>query len=236
MKLSILCPTRKRPQFMLDLWQSVKDTADNLSDIELIFYIDKDDQSSIDMFNSFDTNQVKSVIDERGDGNLSEMWNACYEISNADIVMHCGDDIRFRTPGWDAMVINEFDNSTDKIILVYGDDGVRKDDLATHGFLHKNWIETVGYFLPPYFSSDMNDYWLTTIARNLGRLKKIDIYTEHLHPAVGKHHMDETHSERVERGNRDNVRELYKNKQGERDNDTRKLHNFIKTYDEKNIN
>jgi len=229
MKISLLCPTRKRPEFMKELWESAYNTAFYKEEIELIFYIDSDDTKSIEMSKTLGPN-VQAIVDDRGEGNLSVMWNRCYENSSADIVMHCGDDIRFRTTNWDKIVLNEFQKYKDKIVLVYGDDGVRKDDLATHSFLHRNWIETVGYFLPPYFSSDMNDYWLTTVARNIGRLVKVDIYTEHLHPAVGKHTLDITHQERIERGNRDNVRVLYNNKEQERNEDCNKLSKFIEEY------
>lgn len=211
---------------MKELWESAYNNSLYKDEIELIFYIDSDDNESIEMYKSLGPN-VHAIIDERGEGNLSVMWNRCYERASADIVMHCGDDIRFRTPNWDKIVLDEFDKYKDKIVLVYGNDGVRKDDLATHSFLHKNWIETVGYFLPPYFSSDMNDYWLTTVARNIKRLIKVNIYTEHLHPAVGKHSLDITHQERIARGDRDNVRELYRSKENERIEDCNKLLNFI---------
>jgi hypothetical protein len=76
----------------------------------------------------------------------------------------------------------------------------------------------------------MNDYWLTTVARNINRLAKIDIYTEHLHPSIGKHNLDITHQERIDRGNRDNVRKLYQNKERERLEDCKKLKKFIDEY------
>lgn len=227
MKISLLCPTRNRPSFMKDLWQSAKDTADNINDIELIFYIDSDDTASISTLSELEGN-TKAIIDERGEGNLSVMWNRCYEIAAADVVMHCGDDIRFRTQGWDTKVLNKFEEYPDKIVLVYGDDGIRKDNLATHGFLHTNWIKTVGYFLPPYFSSDMNDYWLTDCAKGVNRLVKIDIITEHLHPVAGKHEWDQTHQERLARGKRDNVRQLFKDLRPKKIEDVEKLKKYIK--------
>ena len=214
---------------MKELWESALDTSSDVKNLEIIFYIDSDDKKSIKKFKSLKHN-TKSIVDKRGEGNLSKMWNRCYEKSSFNIVMHCGDDIRFRTKNWDEIVANKFNEYDDKIVLVYGDDGVRKDDLATHGFLHKNWVNTVGYFLPPYFSSDMNDYWLTTVARNINRLAKIDIYTEHLHPSIGKHNLDITHQERIDRGNRDNVRKLYQNKERERLEDCKKLKKFINEY------
>ena len=155
------------------------------------------------------------------------MWNRCQEIATGEIFMHCGDDIRFRTPNWDTEVRVTFESFEDKIALVYGDDGIRKDDLATHGFIHKNWIDTIGYFLPPYFSSDMNDYWLTDVAKGIDRLIKIDILTEHLHPSAGKHEWDQTHHERLARGERDNVRELFIELRPKKLEDIQKLKTFI---------
>ena len=68
------------------------------------------------------------------------------------------------------------------------------------------------------------------MARRVGRLKKIDIYTEHLHPSVGKHCWDETHKERIDRGKRDKVKSLYRDKQDERNRDSEKLRKFIESY------
>tara|TARA_R100001015_G_C4630660_1_gene192484 strand:- start:84 stop:809 length:726 start_codon:yes stop_codon:yes gene_type:complete len=227
MKISLLCPTRKRPKFMTDMWNSALETCSENCEIEVVFAIDQDDAESIEAYFEISSDNTKAVLCPRLNGNLSEMWNRCHLVSTGDIFHHCGDDLRFRTEDWDKMVIEEFNKYNDKIALVYGDDGIRKDDLATHGFVHKNWVNTIGYFLPPYFSSDKNDVWLTDVARRTGRLCKIDIFTEHLHPSVGKHDWDETHNERLERGRRDDVHVLYRSKQDERNRDAQKLKDFI---------
>ena len=232
MKISLLCPTRKRPDFMQSLWDSVVSTSHNIQNIELVFRIDEDDKEAIDKFEEMKSSQVKVVIGKRGSGNLSKMWNECCEVSSGEILMHCGDDIRFRTVGWDKVVLDEFEKYEDKIVLVYGDDGIREDDLATHGFIHKNWVDVVGYFLPPYFSSDMNDYWLTDVAKGIGRLNKINILTEHLHPVAGKHEWDETHRDRLARGKRDNVRELFISLRPKKIEDSNKLKKYIEGYNE----
>tara|TARA_R100001443_G_scaffold116647_1_gene137733 strand:- start:814 stop:1515 length:702 start_codon:yes stop_codon:yes gene_type:complete len=230
MKISLLCPTRKRPHFMEELYRSAFSTCSDDKNIEIIFALDNDDSESIEKYFDLSSERTKAVLCERLDGNLSKMWNRCHAIADGEIFMHCGDDLRFKTDGWDELVLEEFNKYEDKIVLVYGDDGIRKDDLATHGFVHKNWVDTIGYFLPPYFSSDKNDVWLTDVARRTGRLNKIDIYTEHLHPSVGKHCWDETHNERIERGKRDKIHELYKSKQDERNRDSQKLKDFIERY------
>ena len=66
--------------------------------------------------------------------------------------------------------------------------------------LHQRWVDAVGYFVPPYFASDYNDLWLTEVAAALGRLVYLpQVYTEHLHPVVGKAAWDRTHQERLAR-------------------------------------
>jgi glycosyl transferase/beta-hydroxylase protein BlmF len=109
--------------------------------------------------------------------------------------MHAGDDIRFTTPGWDTQVRQAFAQSQDKILLVQGDDlSPNREVLATHGFLHRRWVETVGYFLPPLFSCDWNDVWLTEIADALERRVMLPFVTEHQHYSFGKRPADKNAS------------------------------------------
>lgn len=200
--ISLLCPTRKRPKNIERLWQSVLDTADSPEDIELILAID-DDDTSYDEQNIGNKKKYPRMV-------LSKYWNECYKRSKGDILFHCGDDIVFQTKGWDTTVKNTFEEYPDKIVFVYGNDGGPMTDFGTHGFIHRNWVEAVGYFVPPYFSSDYNDTWLNDVAKLIKRHRKIDIYTEHMHPAFHKAEWDETHQERMERHRNDKVDELYR--------------------------
>lgn len=216
--ISILVPTRNRPDNIIRLWESIKDTADNLDDIELITYIDNDDTS----YESLNVPMTRV----RGDRIvLSEMWNKCYEASRGEILMHCGDDLVFKTKGWDTKVKDKFDEFSDRIVFVFGNDGsgVHDGNFGTHGFLHRRWVEAVGYFVPPYFSSDYNDTWLNDVARIIGRHVHIDILTEHMHPDFDKAEFDITHKERVERHKRDNVAQLYQSLHEERHENANKL-------------
>lgn len=204
---------------------SAFETAD--TDVEFVFYVDEDDDSSLDVISQHDGKIITGprVV-------LSEMWNRCAERASHDVMMHCGDDIIFRSDHWDSMVLNEFEQVPDKILLVYGRDGFQDEKLGTHSFIHRNWVDTVGYFVPPYFSSDYNDTWLNEVAVALGRRKYVpEIYTEHMHPAAGKGVLDITHQERLARHTRDNVEQLYADKQPERYADVKKLQAFIAGFD-----
>lgn len=217
---SILCPTRGRPDSMSRLVESALQTAANPSAIEFIFYIDDDDTASQEMAASLDI--VKAVVGPRIV--LSQMWNECWAVAQHDIFMQCGDDIIFRSNSWDYKVWKAFDQSADKIVLVHGRDGYQDAAIATHGFYHRKWTDAVGYFMPPYFSSDYNDLWWTEVADVLNRRVFLeDVYTEHMHPVIGKGPMDQTHQDRLVRHAQDNVQMIYAEKQRERLQDIAKL-------------
>jgi hypothetical protein len=197
--ISVLCPTRGRPGSVVRLANSIRATA--TGPVELVLAVDDDDPTA---------EQVLALAGPASGGLVrawvgprtmhSDYWNRCAEIAHHDVLMQCGDDIVFRTPGWDTAVLQAFTPYPDKIVLVYGDDGFQRERLATHGFLHRRWMDTVGYFVPPYFASDYSDLWLTEVAAALGRLVYLpDVYTEHLHPVCGKATWDRTHQERLAR-------------------------------------
>lgn len=204
--ISVLCPTRNRPDSVRELIGTALETADG--PIEIIFYLDLDDPSADKVRAMLAGGDLRAVAGDRIV--LSQCWNECAAVARGEILMQCGDDIRFRTPGWDSEVRAIFDRIPDRIALVHGRDGHQDHRLATHGFLHRRWVDTVGYFVPPIFASDYNDQWLTEVADMLGRRVYLPgVYTEHMHPAAGKGEWDRTHQERLVRHRRDNVDALY---------------------------
>lgn len=186
--------------------------------IEFVVVVDNDDDSYDKLIAPIKLIKTNRQV-------LSEYWNIAYKEAIGPIYMHCGDDVVFQTQGWDDKVIEAFNAIPDKIGFVYGDDGDPNKDknFGTHGFLHNNWVDAVGYFVPPYFSSDFNDTWLNEVADMIGRKYKIDILTEHMHFAFGKGELDLTHAERLVRHWKDKMPELYESKADERKADAEKL-------------
>jgi len=243
-KISALVPTRGRintthGNFPEKLIKSAEETADDFEAVEFVFYIDDDDEESREYFENLNYKNVKFITGERIV--LSEMWNECYKASSGNILFHCGDDIRFRTKGWDTVVREKFLEYDDKILFAFGDDGKRQPgSFGTHGFIHKNWADAVGYFVPPYFSCDYNDTWLNDVAKMINRWEYVDIYTEHVHPRawvdrdnhdLGKKYVwDKTHQERLERNTRDNNTQLYEEYFFKRVGDVFKLQEVINEY------
>lgn len=236
--ISILVPTRGRPANMTRLVESAFTRAAYPETIEVIFYIDDDDHESVD-----EARRLNVHLFERFAGTmsgapikyvkgprivLSEMWNECARQAYFDVMMHCGDDIVFQTDRWDSVVLSTFSKYPDRIVLVHGRDGYQDERLATHSFLHRNWVNITGYFVPPYFVSDYNDTWLTEVADKLGRRAYVpELYTEHMHPVIGKGPLDKTHEERLARHQQSDPAAIYAAKSAERDDDVAKLREFI---------
>jgi hypothetical protein len=201
--ISILVPSRGRAEQCWQMARSAYNTAVNPDDIELVVRVD-DDDPQLEQYHKLFEGLLVGPRDV-----LSKYWNECHAEAQGPIYMHCGDDIIFRTEGWDEFVKTAFDESPDKILFVHGKDGIHDEAFGTHGFIHKNWTDIQGYFVPPYYSSDYNDTHLNDIANLLGRRLFLPFYTEHMHFVNGKAPIDQTHRERLERHSQDRVDELY---------------------------
>lgn len=216
--ISICVPTRGRPDNVRRLMASVLATSTNT---EVVFYADEDDdtyEAARDALRKVMDLRSRRVSFIRGPRIvMSDMWNKCAVKARGEILMLSGDDCVFRTPGWDVAVETAFEDYPDRIVLVYGDDKLHGERMATHPFIHREWVNTVGRFTPPYFSCDWPDTWLHEVAKAIGRTVYLPgVVTEHMHPAAGKGEWDQTHQERSQRGARDDVNRIYTDKAPER--------------------
>jgi hypothetical protein len=224
--ISLLCPTRNRPDSVRRLIGSARATASDPGGLEFVFYTDSDAPLPGDI-----TSQAGVVTINGPRIVLSAMWNACCGQASGEILMQAADDIVFHTPEWDSAVLAEFAKVPDKILLVHGDDGIQGAALGTHSFVHRRWVDTLGYFTAPYFSMDYGDTWINDLADRVGRRVYLpDVVTEHMHPGVGKAPFDQTHSDRVLRGQQDNVVALWASLEGERAAGAAKLQAVIDAY------
>lgn len=230
--ISLLMPSRGRPDGYRRVAETCFATATYPRQVELLVYLD-DDDPQIDDYREWKRTKKDNWRGTPGTIGLmegprillSEAWNRLAEVANGEIFMHCGDDLTFNTPGWDVEVRRVFDELPDKIAFAFADDlSTNFPDLGTHGFLHRRWVDAVGYFLPPLFSCDWNDVWLTEVAKMVKRVRPLpEVVIEHHHYSFGKAERDQTHAEREERGARDDVVNLYKRTQRERESDAAKL-------------
>ncbi len=179
--ISILIPTRGRPDNVRRVTNSIFSTAANPVEVEVLFYVDADDGSfPLELINS----NVRVVNGPRLE--LGILQNILYANCKGDLIMYAGDDVVFHTNNWDSLVLSAFNRENDKLILAYPNClATHAGKMAIHGFLHRNWVETVGYWVRPGRGAAY-DLWHTDVARKLGRLVYLEeVHVEHVHYRQG---------------------------------------------------
>lgn len=215
--ISLLCPTRGRPIAASEFLNSVTDTVSGTYEVEVVFYHDDDDPTLSPNFKSGNTWRTKTnhkkvmAVNTIGPRLvMSDYWNKLANIAQGDILGMMADDIRIRTSFWDVLVAQEFETWPDKLIFLFGRDGIQDENLGTHGFVHRRWVETLGHMTTPHFGMDYADTWMNDVARMVGRrVYKENLYTEHMHVSVQKSEPDATSDERIKRGEDVNYPALY---------------------------
>ena len=184
--ISIICPTRNRPEWLHRLWQSAKDTASVMP--EFCTYIDDDDTQSVPVC------QELGIKYRQGEQKVyTQNYNEAMVPATGSVLFDVADDFVFREKGWDLKVIAEFDKVEDKIILVHGFDGVEGPENATHFFVHRRWVNALGYLFPPYFRWANADVWMTRVAKALDRQVYLPyIIVEHFRCWGGRAPADQT--------------------------------------------
>ncbi len=236
--ISVLIPSRNRPQGLKELIDSLFDNALNPNQIEVIVYLDLDDSHISECVNYFNelslkyTNPVKTIIGPKLV--LSDYPNKLLQLASSDIFMNLGDDMRCRTQNWDIEIINAINKYPDNINFVYVDDGYWGPNLATHQVLHRNYVECLGYFYPPFFDFGYSDTWMFQVAQKVGRIEFLPILFEHMHYSIGKGEFDQTYQDKLNKNQNNIYGELFDSTQYLRNQDIKKLQNYIKSFEKEN--
>ena len=195
--ISLLCPTRKRPNNVVRFINSAYTTVSEASRLRILFYVDDDDFETINLAEKYQQidNKIRWIVRKRII--LSEMTNILAKEAQKGILFLLGDDVVFETKNWDIEIRKEFLSVKDNILLVYGKDGIMNERLATHSCIHSKWVEILGHIVPPIFPGDWVDNWMTKISESLGRkIYREDLLFTHMHPTVGKANFDEVYIEK----------------------------------------
>jgi glycosyltransferase involved in cell wall biosynthesis len=191
--ISILLPTRRRPDNLKRLIESLNYTTSDKDTVELVIRYDADDELTRAALSELDWQRL-TVQQLPKPEQYGSLWNEAYASATGEIIMICGDDIIFRTHGWNKIVEHEMSRWPDGVVIVFGQDGIQDWNIATHPFIHRKWIETVGYIGGSKKFNLHIDEWFNNISDNIGRrVYQPQIFTEHMHPSVGKATMDEVY-------------------------------------------
>lgn len=105
-RISVLCPTRNRPELLAKSVKSLLGNADNPYQVEVLLAVDPDDEESY--LNVVDgVTVISSVMPERfGYQRLHGYYNALARVARGKWLVIWNDDAVMKTKGWDTEVVN----------------------------------------------------------------------------------------------------------------------------------
>jgi hypothetical protein len=198
MKISLLVPSRERLNLKLTLISSIITSVDNINNVELIFGVDEDDPTRDIVYKIASAIPFVKIIDVQNNHKfigINKIWNLLYPHASGEILGYIGDDMVFKTPSWDKMILDEFSSTNlppDQIKLVHCYDGYRNtDEICVNAFLHKKYTEIVGYLCKEEFLINWSDQWMYQTFKAFNRIKyRKDIHIQHNHWVFGQRKRD----------------------------------------------
>jgi len=205
MHIGLTFPTKGRVEKVERLIASLRGFDPDKHKVTLYLGLSEDDPQ-YDLYLDLETRykgdiSVKCVTLSKWEG-LGEAFNEIIEKSGDEIETYSmfGDDMVFKSsPQIVFDEIEHFFNSecdASKLGVISFNDGFhnknRPDPIAINGFVHSNWVDCLGMFIPSSFYADYSDNWLADIGKMIGRWKYCpDITIEHLHFVYNKSEMDD---------------------------------------------
>ncbi|TGB13863.1 hypothetical protein [Streptomyces sp. MZ04] len=194
--LLVIIPTRGRPQAVPEIVQAWDDTG---ATADLLFAVDTDDPELA----AYKKNAAEYKGDERVRftfgkrrrlvGTLNQQ--AVKAAKSYRFLAFMGDDHRPRPAAmpWDARIRECLSGGPG---IVYGNDLLQGEAMATAVAMTSDIVETLGYMAPPALVHLCVDLCWVEWGRGMGRITYLDdMVIEHLHPAAQKAPMDVGYAE-----------------------------------------
>lgn len=196
-KISIILPTRERPEKAKDFLFSLKKNCTKPNSVEIILCIDEDDKS-YEKFEKIFTHT--NIIKEKRRG-LGEIIFEGIKNSTGEIIFLCNDDVSVETFGWDEEFRKVHNSFTDQIYLFSPNDLNKKGSLFVFpGFSRKVFKILKNY--PKSYAGAFMDNHLYEIFESLkfhGHDRKVflsETIFHHQHYKVTGEIPDQTYTDR----------------------------------------
>ena len=183
--LIILVPTRSRPDNLEDLVIACQ-LMQTESDIAAVC---DDDDPKLEDYLAVGIDVI--LVARQGKGMARPLNVAAqYALEKYRHFAFLGDDHRPRTKKWDRRIIDALDELGTG--LVYGDDLLQGEKLATAVAMTGDIVKALGGMVPPnMIHLYLDNFWMK-LGHDLGALQYLpDVIIEHLHPVAGKAQWDD---------------------------------------------
>lgn len=165
MSIAILCPSKGRPQ----QFKRMIESADRMAEVKPNIYaaISKEEGDSYN-----EAIELLGKVFLMPDGLPTvHKWNVLAEEAMKNpankLFMLAADDVIFSTPLWDRALLEAYNKLGNKIHVFSLLDS-RDPEGTPHPIVTREYIEAMGYFVPPIFLHWFVDSWTVQMARSAG--------------------------------------------------------------------
>lgn len=188
MKIAMVVPSRARPKGLQRYVDSVANTQSGNHDVKVFAWVDNDDPKLIDYQQM--SHQLLDIT--FGDSNsVQQSWDHIAQKAvseDHDIVIMGNDDLFMVTPNWDQTLTERVSQYPDNIYVAWFNEGIMGNKLSAFPVVSSDWIKTLGWFMPHYFTFGMGPKTVFEIAKSLNRLVYIsEVKMTHEHHSVTGH-------------------------------------------------
>ena len=195
-KITVLLPTRGRPQVLETSIQSLIDRASNPKDIEIMLGIDEDDKETTDYVKAKIAPYLQNAgVEARanifkpiGYENLHNYVNTLAGNGTGEWLFFWNDDGLMVTEGWDEII----DSYTGQFKLLAPKDNHNGHPYAIFPVVPRDWYILIGHLS----QNAQNDAWLSHIAYMLDIFERIDVEFMHDRADITGNNDDETFQNR----------------------------------------
>jgi glycosyltransferase involved in cell wall biosynthesis len=146
--ISLIVPTRGRPEGMLAFLESVHANASAPQNIEAVMVVDEDDPESQAI--AFKGLSLVKVVVPPG-LTMGALVTAGYRASSGEHIMLANDDIVVKTKAWDDRALAAFRSFPDGIALIHVNDTMQQDNLCIFPFVSRKFCELSNGICPEQY-------------------------------------------------------------------------------------
>lgn len=191
-KMAVVVPSRGRPDNIKRLNEALLDTN---SDVDLYVGVDQDDNTLLDyvaLHHAYGFELVISQERRRFGPTLNSIARDI--VDDYQYIGWMGDDHKPTSWEWDLVYRMELDQLGTGI--VYGNDLVMGEAIATQLTMTSDIVKTLGYAVPEGFTHLYIDNYFMELAKSIDKLRYLpDVIVQHLHPCAGTSKEDLTYKE-----------------------------------------
>jgi aspartyl/asparaginyl beta-hydroxylase (cupin superfamily) len=190
--LTLLCPTRERPQRMAAFLRSIDRTVHVGGRVEILCYVDSDDPCLSDYQRLAERAaerfpRIGRVLLHVGEPvGVPTTWNVLAEAATGDYLLMANDDQLYVTYGWDTaldrVVARLRPRHPDGVLCLYFEADQYPEGGYDFPIISREWYAALGYYVPTIFQQWQAEKWIFDLAERIERLEPVTgVFVEHLH-------------------------------------------------------